>query len=196
MPKTADVIRRHWKIWSSAAAILLIAAGTWWFVAAHRRNPEPRTPAEVLAKTKWSDAELARCMVRTAFAKEDQPTKEKMFAHLKRQYEARERSRQLNVIREGARFVLDELIAKYRAMPPEKRLATVKFISMMMKKAPKHPPRNAGPPPGQKRDLEAEKIVQEEILHAVNQKLTSRERAELSPILTPGLQFLQRYAPK
>ena len=195
MPKAVDFIRR-WKIWGSVAVVLLIAAGVWWFVAARRQNPEPRTPAEVLAKTKWSDAELARCMVRTAFAKEDQPTKEKMFAHLKRQYEALDRSRQLNVVREGARFVLDELIAKYREMPPEKRLATVRFIDMMMKKAPKHPPRNAGPPPGQKRDPEAEKIVQEEILYAVNQKLTSRERAELSPILTPSLKFLQQFAPK
>lgn len=191
-----DFPRRRWKFWGSAIAVLLIAAGALWFAAARRRNSEPRTPAEVLAKTKWSDAELARCMVRTLFAKEDRPTKEKMFAHLKRQYEALDRSRQLNVVREGTRFVLDELIAKYREMPPEKRLATVRFIDMMMKKAPKHPPRNAAPAPGQKRDPEAEKIVQEEILYAVNQKLTSRERAELSPVLTPSLKFLQQFAPK
>ena len=192
-----DFLRRRRTIWCSAVAVLLIAAGVLWFVAVRRKNPvEPRTPAEVLAKTKWSDAELARCMVRTLFAKEDRPTKERMFAHLKRQYEALDRPRQLNVVREGTRFVLDELIAKYREMPPEKRLATVRFIDMMMKKAPKHPPRNAAPPPGQKRDPEAEKIVQEEILYAVNQKLTSRERAELSPILTPSLKFLQQFAPK
>ena len=162
--------------WKRVCVLLLITGGAVWHFATRFYNSESQTVERIIEKREWDDSEMARCWVQTFFSPQPQSTKEKVLNHLKRRYDAMERPRQLNVVREETSLFLDELIAKYREISQAKRQATVKVIEFMLQSALKNPRHSAGSgEPEQKRDPETEKIVQEEFLLAVGQKLTSRD---------------------